>query len=78
MSYFENSDQVESTWSKIMTECYVNTIFITPEWQGTWWNRFRSDTKPVIEILASDGNTIGILPLLLEGKEATFSSVVAV
>ena len=72
MGYFENIDQVEATWSKIMTECYVNTIFITPQWQGTWWQRFKNDTKPVIEVLASEGNTLGILPLLLEGKEATF------
>ena len=72
MSYFENSDQVESTWSKIMTECYVNTIFITPQWQGTWWNRFKSDIKPSIQVLTSGGNAIGVLPLLLENKEATF------
>ena len=72
MSYFENSDQVESTWSKIMTECYVNTIFITPQWQGIWWNRFKSDIKPSIQVLTSGGNAIGVLPLLLENKEATF------
>ena len=72
MSYFENSDQVESTWSKIMTECYVNTIFITPQWQCTWWNRFKSDIKPSIQVLTSGGNAIGVLPLLLENKEATF------
>ena len=72
MSYFENIDQVESTWSNIMSECYVNTIFITPQWQGTWWKRFRSDTKPIIEVLVSDGKPIGILPLLIEEKKATF------
>ena len=66
MSYFENSDQVESTWSKIMTECYVNTIFITPQWQGTWWNRIKSDIKPSIQVLTSGGNAIGVLPLLVE------------
>jgi len=72
MSYFENMDEVESTWSEIMTECYVNTIFITPQWQGTWWNRFKRDTKPVIKALASNGNIIGILPLLFDKKEITF------
>ncbi len=72
MSYFENIDQVELTWSNIMNDCYVNTIFITPQWQGTWWQRFKKDTKPIIKVLASGSKTIGILPLLLEDKEATF------
>ncbi|MDC0034779.1 GNAT family N-acetyltransferase [Chloroflexi bacterium] len=72
MSYFENFGEVESTWSDVLRKSYVNTIFITPEWQGTWWKRFKTDAKLVLEAIMLDSEPIGILPIIVDGDEVTF------
>jgi len=72
MSYFENDDQLEKTWSHMLPNCHFNTIFITPEWQATWWKRFKYNSTPLIEIVTSGKEAIGVIPLLCEGEETTF------
>ena len=72
MSYFENDDQLEKAWSHMLPNCYLNTIFITPEWQATWWKRFKYNCTPLIEIVTSGKEAIGVIPLLCEGEDATF------
>ena len=72
MSYFENDDQLEKAWSHMLPNCYFNTIFITPEWQATWWKRFKYNCTPLIEIVTSGKEAIGVIPLLCEGEDATF------
>ena len=72
MSYFENDDQLEKTWSHMLPNCHFNTIFITPEWQATWWKRFKYNSTPLIEVVTSGKEAIGVIPLLCEGEEATF------
>ena len=72
MRNFENLGDVITIWSDVLTKSEVNTIFITPEWQGTWWKRFKNDATVVVDVILLENEPIGILPILLNEGEVTF------
>ncbi len=39
------SHKIIDDWNQILSNSVVNTIFITPEWQSIWYNRFVSDKQ---------------------------------
>ena len=72
MRNFENLGDVKTIWSDVLTKSEVNTIFITPEWQGTWWKRFKNDATVVVDVILLENEPIGILPILLNEGDVTF------
>ena len=64
--------EFEQEWESILPKCSMNTIFMTPEWQYTWWKRFASDSDVLMHTARSEGEVTGIMPLLLKEKVVTF------
>lgn len=64
--------EFEQEWESILSKCSMNTIFMTPEWQYTWWKRFASDSDVIMHIARSEGSVTGVVPLLLKEKVVTF------
>jgi len=44
----------------------VDTLFLTREWQATWWRHLGSGALRVITVRADDGTLVGIAPLFAE------------
>ncbi len=69
---------LRSEWNDLLRRSRYDTIFLTWEWQATWW-RYVGQTRGPLYLLAAreDGRLIGILPLYLaqEGREQVLQVV---
>lgn len=54
----------ESSWSKLLESCEINTVFQTLPWQQSWWQTFGSEYQTLLLIAEEDGEVIGIAPLV--------------
>ena len=74
MGFFpeQSSVDIEVIWEQVLVDCPTDSIFITPWWQGTWWRRFGTNERISIELVHSDGNLLGISPLMTRGGVMTF------
>ena len=74
MGFFpkQNCVDIEAIWEQILVDCSTDSIFITPWWQGTWWRRFGTNERISIEPIRSDGNLLGISPLMIHRRVASF------
>jgi len=72
MSFPNVKSEYEEEWKSILPKCSINTIFMTLEWQYTWWERFASDCDVIIHPIVSDGKVAGIMPLLQKERVLSF------
>ncbi len=47
-------------------------LFVTPAWLGSWWPVFGNGFKAFLAVVRKEKSIIGIAPLKLEGKTASF------
>ena len=64
--------QAQRTWERILPECSMDTIFITPLWQSIWWKRFSSDGNLFIEAVSDGDCDLGVIQLHLRQGVASF------
>lgn len=65
--------QIYSHWKNLTDRQEYGSIFITPEWQHTWWEQFREDSKElVLLLLGSEESPTGFAPLVREGNKLGF------
>jgi CelD/BcsL family acetyltransferase involved in cellulose biosynthesis len=62
-------DGIENEWVDFLPHAAANTVFVTPWWQRTWWENFGDGWDLQITSFRSEGNTIGIAPLMLKDGE---------
>jgi CelD/BcsL family acetyltransferase involved in cellulose biosynthesis len=68
----ENFDSLAEDWAYIQKKTPFSHIFSSPDWSKAWWQRFGSDYKLYLGSVKSQGQIIGIAPLLTRGKTASF------
>ncbi len=49
-----------------------NSIFVLPAWMQAWWQEFGRSEKPYFLNIKQGEETVGIAPLLIKGKNASF------
>ena len=68
-----DSDQVfsslESEWNSLLEHSSSNLIFMTWQWQSTWWEVYRPGDLWVLEIRDDDGGLVGIAPWFIQTQE---------
>ncbi|MQF86838.1 MAG: GNAT family N-acetyltransferase [SAR202 cluster bacterium] len=65
-------DESRSIWGKHLSLQNWNSVFMTPEWQESWWSIYGDNyTLQLIHIL-SDKRSLGIAPLALNKRKLTF------
>lgn len=66
-------DSSESDWEYILADSTINSVFITPHWQKTWWEGMGSDETDLrlIKVICDD-KTIGIAPLIKNNQVISF------
>jgi CelD/BcsL family acetyltransferase involved in cellulose biosynthesis len=57
---------LESEWNALLRRSFTDTIFLTNEWQRTWWEHLGTGELCVITFREDDGTLIGIAPLFAE------------
>ena len=50
-------------WSKLLESCPENTVYLTPEWQETWWSSFGQDKEMSGFYIQGVSGAIGIASL---------------
>jgi|GEM_PF-77482 len=58
-------EDIEHIWWQILEDSFLNSIFVTPSWQKTWWNSMGSETMELVILsVREDDKVIGIGPLV--------------
>lgn len=69
----ETFEGIEAEWEGLLRSSVLNTIFLTPYWQRTWWESVRPDGQELRVLrFRDDDTTIGIAPLALKDGRLTF------
>ena len=53
-------------WNPLLERGAANTIFLTSEWQATWWRELGEGDLRVLELRDDDGGLAGIAPLFVQ------------
>lgn len=53
-------------WNPLLERSAANTIFLTNEWQATWWRELGEGDLRVLELRDDDGGLAGIAPLFVQ------------
>ncbi|MDA1036353.1 MAG: hypothetical protein O3B65_05665, partial [Chloroflexi bacterium] len=66
-------ESVSETWHGLLARRSWKSIFLTPEWQETWWQRF-DDGTAILKLLTVGpaSEPLGLAPLALTGSTLTF------
>lgn len=68
----ENFDTLRSYWLESEPSLMWDCLFTLPPWLEAWWHEFGSDGELYLRAVRKDNTLLGIAPLLLKGKEASF------
>lgn len=69
---FEN---LREEWSGLLTEARDNRIFLTWEWQSTWWAAYHPGELWVLAVRNDDGQLVGLAPWFIEQRPQTGRTV---
>lgn len=65
-------DQILVEWNELLSNSFVNEIFLTHVWQHNWWKKFGSSHPNVLFGLKENSQLIGIAPLIKTNETITF------
>lgn len=58
--------RLEPEWNTLLTRSATDTIFLTNEWQRTWWECLGDGELYLVTVREDDGTLVGIAPLFAE------------
>jgi CelD/BcsL family acetyltransferase involved in cellulose biosynthesis len=68
----ESFDRLASLWAGLPDNMKCGGVFALPGWHKAWWQAFGSDYSLFLGMVRKDDAIIGIAPLKLRGKKASF------
>ncbi|UCH86726.1 MAG: GNAT family N-acetyltransferase, partial [Dehalococcoidia bacterium] len=68
----ESFDSLASSWPDLRQRLRWDSVFVLPPWLGAWWQQFGSGAELYLAAVRQDDTIIGVAPLLVKGKEASF------
>jgi CelD/BcsL family acetyltransferase involved in cellulose biosynthesis len=63
---------LEEAWQRLLPVANVDTVFLTPQWQRIWWQKFGQRAELCLLSLREDNQLLGIAPLMREGNTLSF------
>jgi len=68
----ESFDSLATYWAKPTHSLPWNIIFVLPAWLEVWWQAFGTGAELNLAAVREGGEIIGLAPLKVEGKTASF------
>ena len=68
----ESFASLEKSWQELLAACTTNHIFLTPQWQGAWWQAFGSGSQLLLLSVQRDTELMGIVPLMRQEEKISF------
>ncbi|MEX2431151.1 MAG: GNAT family N-acetyltransferase [Dehalococcoidia bacterium] len=65
-------DQAASIWHNLLEQKDWTTVFLTPEWQETWWEQFGGDSQLRLLTIGPMAEPLGLAPMALRGETMSF------
>ncbi|MBK8026067.1 MAG: GNAT family N-acetyltransferase [Chloroflexi bacterium] len=62
-------DELRQEWDSLLERSYANIIFLTWEWQSTWWDSYEAGDLWLITCRSDSGELLGIAPWFIEPHE---------
>jgi CelD/BcsL family acetyltransferase involved in cellulose biosynthesis len=59
-------DELTGEWNALLHRSSSETVFLTREWQQTWWRELGDGDLRVLTMRSDDGELVGIAPLFFE------------
>jgi CelD/BcsL family acetyltransferase involved in cellulose biosynthesis len=56
-------DILAPEWNELLRDSAADTVFLTHQWQSTWWRHLGDGTPTLIAFRADDGRLVGLAPL---------------
>lgn len=56
-------DSLAPEWNELLHDSAADTVFLTHQWQSTWWHHLGDGTPTLIAFRADDGRLVGLAPL---------------
>jgi CelD/BcsL family acetyltransferase involved in cellulose biosynthesis len=56
-------------WNPLLAQAYAHPLFMTLEWQRTWWEYLGKGDLLVVAMREDDGELVGLAPLYRTGEE---------
>ncbi len=53
-------------WNELLTDSAANQIFLTSEWQSTWWHAYQPGQLWVLVVRDEDGRWMGLAPWFID------------
>ncbi len=65
---------LQDEWLQLLSQMSFQSVFLTPQWQETWWRHFSGDRQlHLVTVRSDDGILRGCAPLMLSnGTEASW------
>jgi len=71
----EQFEELQPDWNTLLLHNATNEIFLTWEWQSTWWQVYHPGTLWVITAHDDSGQLVGIAPWFLEQPERVIRTI---
>ena len=68
----ESFESLTSCWSNSSIDLNWGSVFILPPWLKVWWQAFKPEAELYLSAVRQDADIIGIVPLMIKDKEASF------
>jgi CelD/BcsL family acetyltransferase involved in cellulose biosynthesis len=65
-------DALAREWSDLLARCSGNTIFLTPDWQQTWW-RYAGEGELALIAVRAGEELVGVAPMIHTGNDWGFA-----
>ena len=63
---------IQDEWDQLLLQCPNASVFLTPQWQRTWWRQFGQDAELYLLTLRSGGRITGLAPLMRRDNVLSF------
>lgn len=64
-------DTLRAEWSELLSHVHHNRIFLTWEWQSTWWTAYHPGDLWVLAVRNEVGQLVGLAPWFIEQRAKT-------
>ncbi len=61
-------DHLHGEWNALLKRSSANLIFLTWEWQSTWWDAYQAGDLWLVTCRSDDGTLVGIAPWFIENR----------
>ena len=68
----ESFASVIGPWQALLSTCSLDTVFLTPQWQQTWWHQFGQEDELCLLGVWKDSTLEGLAPLMRRNGTISF------